>query len=1095
MTTELTLLSRVSCRGREINGPRLRGLLALLAGDLRTGCGTARLVDGLWPEERPEERPENPTKALQILVSRARSQLGADVIASTPTGYRLALPEDQVDSSAVLLSAAESARHARAGDHAAALAHAEEGLALWEGAPGGEADGAARGAAAEDPVAALRAERAVTYRTLARARALALSRLGRRAEAAEPLAGLVRERPRDEEVLLELLRCEAATLGPSAALARYDTYRRALRDELGTDPGPALQALHEELLRGEEPVVRHGVPYEPNPLLGRDEDIAAVAGLLDASRVASVVGPGGLGKTRLAHAVSRRAGRRAVYFVGLAGVTSDDDVVREVASALGVGEAPPGAVGHLGLPTDVHGGILAALGPGPVLLVLDNCEHVIRGAAELVRHLVSQAQDLRVLTTSRAPLGLSSEAVYPLPELSLATTVELFGQRARAVRPGADLPADAVEELCRHLDGLPLAVELAAARVRVMSVAEIARRLEDRFTLLRGGARDAPSRHRTLHAVVDWSWNLLDPAGQAALRALSVFPGGFTADAACHLLGEEDDVLGVLADLADQSLLKVADTASGARFRMLETVREFSTAHREAAGETDRVIGRFLAWARDFGVAHHDSPHERDFFAPLERIRAEQDNLVHALRHGLARADGPAVAATAAVLASLWTVEGNYARVAALAEETSRQLSHFRPERGSDPALVEVTRTAAALFTANTFTVVGLRAGRPLATLRRLPPAPPDTLVRAIATVMAAAPEVLGPDPAPLRALCDSDEPLLAVVANSLASYALERQGDVDGAIRAAEGMLDAFRGRGADWVEVLARTRISELSLQSERGEEGRRHLAAALRLMEGGMLWGDITGIKAALVLANLQLGAVDEAERWLPLTTPERQAETETVGALAFGLGMRAELLLARGEAEAGCREWRRAVKAPESGERALYRTDPPGLEPWTLEIEAAAVVAHAHHGRLGLIEEAVGVLPHKLWTMLSHPVEKPPAYLMDLPVCGALLLALAMVELDRAERTADAAARTTGARLIALAERFRFLRGFQPTMSSARARRAAEQADRAAYADAVSSYAALGREELLATALTAIEPLTPAPREYGGYGRHGEHCRAR
>lgn len=1086
MTTELTLLSRVSCRGREINGPRLRGLLALLAGDLRTGCGTARLVDGLWPEERPEERPENPTKALQILVSRARSQLGADVIASTPTGYRLALPEDRVDSSAVLLSAAESARHARAGDHATALAHAEAGLALWEGVPGGEADGAARGAAAEDPVAALRAERAVTYRTLARARALALSRLGRRAEAAEALAGLARERPRDEEVLLELLRCEAATLGPSTALARYDTYRRALRDELGTDPGPALQALHEELLRGEEPLVRHGVPYEPNPLLGRDEDIAAVAGLLDASRVASVVGPGGLGKTRLAHAVSRRAERRAVYFVGLAGVTSDDDVVREVASALGVGESTPGAVGHLGRSTDVVTGILAALGSGPVLLVLDNCEHVIRGAAELVRHLVSRAQDLRVLTTSRAPLGLSSEAVYPLPELSLATTVELFGQRARAVRPGADLPAEAVEELCRHLDGLPLAVELAAARVRVMAVTEIARRLEDRFALLRGGARDAPSRHRTLHAVVDWSWNLLDPAGQAALRALSVFPGGFTADAACHLLGEEDDALGVLADLADQSLLKVADTPSGARFRMLETVREFSTAHREAAGDTDRVIGRFLAWARDFGLAHHEAPHEPDPFAALDRIRAEQDNLVHALRYGLARVDGAAVVAISAVLASLWTVEGNYTRVAALADETGRPLSHFRPEPGADPALVEATRTAAALFTANTFTVVGLHAGRPLATLRRLPPAPPDTLVRAVATVLAAAPEVLGPDPAPLSALCDSGEPLLSGVAHGVASYVLERAGDVDGALRAARGMLDAFSGRSAAWVQVLAHSRIGELCLQAERGEEGRRHGEEALRLLEESMPWGDISGVRAALTLVNLQLGALDEAERWLPLTSSDRM--DETVGVAIFDFGMRAELRLARGGTEAGLRLWRRAVEASRSAENALYRTDPPGLEPWTLEVEAAAVVAHAHHGRLGLVEATVGELPHKLWTMLRHPVEKPPAYLMDFPVCGALLLALALVELDRAERTGDAAARTTGARLIALAERFRFLRGFQPTMASARARHAAEAADRAAYADAVSSYAALGRDELRATALTAIEPLTAAPQEYAGYGAH-------
>src|SRR6266511_4389280 len=159
VTTELTLLSRVAYRDREINGPRLRGLLALLAGDLRTGCSAARLMEGLWPDEQPE----NPAKALQILVSRARAQLGSDVIASTPTGYRLSLREDQVDTSAVLLSASASVRCSRAGDHAAALAHAEEGLALWEGDAGGDA-------AFDDPVSALREERVSTYRSLVPAR-------------------------------------------------------------------------------------------------------------------------------------------------------------------------------------------------------------------------------------------------------------------------------------------------------------------------------------------------------------------------------------------------------------------------------------------------------------------------------------------------------------------------------------------------------------------------------------------------------------------------------------------------------------------------------------------------------------------------------------------------------------------------------------------------------------------------------------------------------------------------------------------------------------------------------------------------------------
>src|SRR6266545_4467746 len=211
VTTELTLLSRVAYRDQEISGPRLRGLLALLAGDLRTGCSAARLVEGLWPDEQPEY----PAKALQVLVSRARAQLGSGVIASTPTGYRLSLGEDQVDAAAVLLSASASARHSRTGDHEAALAHAEAGLALWAGPASWDTD-------FTDPLSALRTARASTHRSLVRTRALTLSRLGRPAEAIETLIELLGERPRDEEVLLEVLRCEAATAGPSAALARYD---------------------------------------------------------------------------------------------------------------------------------------------------------------------------------------------------------------------------------------------------------------------------------------------------------------------------------------------------------------------------------------------------------------------------------------------------------------------------------------------------------------------------------------------------------------------------------------------------------------------------------------------------------------------------------------------------------------------------------------------------------------------------------------------------------------------------------------------------------------------------------------------------------
>ncbi|GAX58564.1 ATP-binding protein [Streptomyces olivochromogenes] len=1030
MTTDLTLLPRVAYRGQEITAPRLRGLLALLAGDLRTGCSTERLVAGLWPDELPER----PGKAVQVLVSRARAQLGADVLASTPAGYRLALAEDRVDSSALLLHAAAGADRARAGDHAGSLAAAESGLALWEGTP----DGAG---SADDPVAALRAERAPVRGALLRARALALARLGRHAEAAGPLAVAASEHPRDEEVLAELLRAEAATAGPSAALMRYEAYRRELRETLGTDPGAGLKAVQQELLRGESPVARHGVPHEPNPLLGRAEDVAAVERLLRASRAVTVVGPGGLGKTRLAHAVSRRAEQRVVYFVPLAGVTADEDVAAEVASALGAGEGRPGAVsGH-----DPVSGILGVLGSGSALLVLDNCEQVIAGAAGLVQALVSSSKDLRVLATSRAPLGLTSEAVYALPELGLDISVELFTQRARAARPGVELPPDAVAGLCRHLDGLPLAVELAAARVRVLSVPEIARRLGDRFALLRGGVRGVPERHRTLHAVVEWSWNLLAEDARAALRTLSVFPGGFGGEAAEQVLGE--DALLLLEQLAGQSLLTVAETPAGVRFRMLETVREFSAARRAEAGGDEEAVGRFLAWARDFGVAYHDALFGSDAQAAWERIKAEQDNLVLALRHALARTDNPATAAVTAVLASLWSTGTSFPRLAAIAADTGPPLSHYRP----GPEYVEVARTAAVLGTATVFMGTGPRAVRQLVTLRRLPPAPPDTLMRATALVLSAVPEIRPPGYDVLQALCGSEQPLLSGIAECVACYVWEFEHDIDRALVSARRAVAGLAAVDNPSVQLMVHSRLSELCLRTGRGEEAYEHLQAALRVLPRLGDGHDYISIRSLLVLACLQRGETDEADYWL------RQAESDNIPQqddfYRPDLGGRAEIALSRGLTEVGLGLWRGAV------ERMLAAGSVRGgdarLDPWAFLIQSVAVTAHAHAGRLGLVTEVVDRLRQRLQTLLCDPVGSPS----ELPLFGTVLHALGMAGLASGD--------TGAVRMIALAERLGVMREFQPTMSADRAGKAvaaAGDAAGAAYADAVSEYAALKRDEL-------------------------------
>ncbi|MCK2238945.1 MULTISPECIES: BTAD domain-containing putative transcriptional regulator [unclassified Crossiella] len=1017
---ELTLLGRVSFRGNEITGPRIHGLLALLAGDLRSGRSVGSLVAGLWPEVRPE----HPVKAVQILVSRARAQLGAEVIASTPTGYRLALGESRVDAAAVLANAEAARRCAQAGEHLAALTAAEAGLALCQGIE--PADG-------DDPVARLRTERAATGVELGRIRAMALARLGRFAAAVGPLSELAGQRPRDEELLLELLRAEQATAGVSAALARYEDYRRGLREELGTEPGAALRRLHSELLRATQPAVRRGVPHEPNPLLGREEDLARVAELLRGSRVTSIVGTGGLGKTRLAYAVSRAADHRLVHIVGLAGIGADEEVALTVAAALGADRADPVR------------GIARVLAGGSALLVLDNCEHVVRGVAELVRALVALTPEARFLTTTRTPLGLSSEAVYPLPELSPAATVALFTQRARAARPTVPLPADTVAELCQRLDGLPLAVELAAARVRVLSVPEIARRLDDRFSLLAGGSRDAPPRHHTLRAALDWSWTLLEPAGQAALRALSIFPGGFTAAGAAELL-DAPDVLAVLEHLVDQSLLKVVDTPLGARFRMLAAVREFGAAQRAEAGEQQQVSAGFLRWATEFGRRHHEEVFQDNPAETAELIRAEQDNLTHALRLATELADGPATVAATALLSILGLLDNNLLRLLQVVELSGPVLSRYRPS----PELTELTRTALTLCSLHNFQGSGLRAGRALLALRRLPPGPPDSPIRALAQVLTVLVQVSGADDPLLRALCERPEPLLAATAEFLAGYLWERDGVPERALRCTEKMLATLPAQ-VPLLVVLARGRLAELHLQLDRADLALTQLRTALAELDALRLSPDFVGTRAGLMLASLHLGALEEAEEWLPPGVPGDQADYQE----AFRLGVRAEILLSRGEIEIALRQYRDLAGPPE----------PAAVEPWALLAQGVAVVAHAQHGRLDQVAGLVQTLPARLSAVLATPAS-PRTTVEEFPAAGVLLVALALVRLDRGDPA-------VAARLIALAERFRYSRAFQPTMSAERIRDTAVRADPAAYAEAVLAYAGRSQHELQAAARALVE----------------------
>ena len=553
---------------------------------------------------------------------------------TTATGS--GLPASAVDA-LVLRDAVVGAREAE-GQHDLVRARdlAREALAL-----------PAPGSAAEGPLGELRL-------TAARHREIATMVLGRALSALgdhQEALPLLEQAETDEASVAALLRSTAAVHGAPAALERYERHRHQLADRLGVDPGPALQAVYAELLVADSPI-REGLRFEATSLVGRDEDIRALRAAVRDARVTSILGPGGLGKTRLAHLLGREADQPVVHFVELVGVASPEDVVGEVGSALGVRDSVSGRrVLTAEQRNDVRARIAQLLDQAPTLLILDNCEHVVEAVAELVAFLVASCRRLRVVTTTRAPLAIAAERVFALSQLSEDAAADLFAQRASAARPGVPLEDDAVRRVVRRLDGLPLAIELAAAKVRVMSVDDIDRRLDDRFALLRGGDRSAPDRHQTLVAVIDWSWNLLSEAERRALRWLSVFHDGFSLAGAGDLLG--CDALDLVESLVDQSLLTVLDARETVRYRMLETVREFGRMQLVGAGEDDAARAAQLAWARGYASTHLGALFSSGQVAAVRAIAAEENNLADALRAAVAVPDPLATGELTAALGEL----------------------------------------------------------------------------------------------------------------------------------------------------------------------------------------------------------------------------------------------------------------------------------------------------------------------------------------------------------------------------------------------------------------------------------------------------------
>ncbi|MEU1144811.1 ATP-binding protein [Streptomyces sp. NPDC005863] len=637
-------------------GPRPRALLTLLLLDAGSTVSVRRLTDGLYGDEPPA----GAANALQSQISRLRGRLGLAVEAG-PGGYRLAVSPDAVDLYRFERLARAGREALAGGDPARAAGLLREALGLWRGP-----------ALADLPDAGSLLVRLDELRLAAvQDRVEAELALGGGAELVPELRGLLAEHPISERLHGQLMRALVAAGRPAEALTAYEEARHALADALGAEPSPELSALHLELLRGREPAPQRGVPAQLTRFVGRDEELARIGALLADERLVTLTGPGGAGKTRLAVEAVRPL--PDVCFVELAPLDDGSRAAHAVLAALGVrdGFHPQGV--------DTTERLLSVLRDREVLLVLDNCEHLVDDAARVTGLLLAACPGVRILATSREGLGITGEVLWPVPPLGAGPAARLFADRAAAVRPDRALPQDEhtrrlTEEICAALDGLPLAIELAAARLRTLTLDELAARLGDRFRLLSRGDRTKAPRHRTLHAVVEWSWELLDDAERELARRLTVFSGGATCDAVeavCGVPHPED----LLASLVEKSFLDVVE----GRYAMLRTIRAYCARQLAEASEADRLRDAHAAYF--LRLAERAEPRLRGGaqLPWLARLDAEQPNLDAALRR-LTRAAPHDGLRLMAALSWFWRLRGRYGERTVLAVDLLAAVGPKPPE-------------------------------------------------------------------------------------------------------------------------------------------------------------------------------------------------------------------------------------------------------------------------------------------------------------------------------------------------------------------------------------------------------------------------------
>jgi predicted ATPase/DNA-binding SARP family transcriptional activator len=938
-------------RAVHVGGRQLRILLILLALEAGRVVPSGSLADQIWPEEPPA----NPGNALQTLVSRLRAELRRvsldQVIESHPAGYRLAVPPDAVDALAFEALAVRGRRALAAGDPREAAAVLRSALASWRGQPLADAAGYDFAEAAAAKLTELRS-------SVLAERIEADLALGEGASLIGELRGLLASDPLAERPRALLMRALYAAGRQSEALEVYHQARELLAGELGVDPSAQLEQVYLRILRGEQEVLAVGTnpvrsaensfdseramvraavttahPVAPSTLttfVGRDTEVPQVLKNLGSARLVTLTGPGGVGKTRLAAEVSARLPDGA-WFVELAPVTDPAEVAYAVLDTLGVRErvisrraGDPGAG-----PLDR---LAEALADRDDVLILDNCEHVIEAAAALAGRVLAACPRVRIVATSRQPLRIDGETLCPVPPLSVPprsgaersesyASVRLLRDRAVAVRPDFELHpdnTDAVARICRVLDGMPLAIELAAVWLRTLTPGQLAERLDDRFALLTGGSRTALPRHRTLRAVVDWSWDLLEPAEQALARRLAIFPAGAALTLAEQVCADEllpaTQVLPALSGLVDKSIIvlgQAADGLSSPRYRMLETVRAYGLERLTEAGEHDRIRDAFAA--HYLNLAETTDPRLR---GPgqgrwLRELAAEQDNIYAALRWAIARLDGDTALRFVRALGWYWVLRGQPGEPEALAREVLALEPRERSRRIAEARIVCALTAAGPSLDVDT---VEPALANALAEFAELAGGePPSHPLAAMGGPMLALAER---DPERALAIIDqysaSPDPWLRAAVPLLRGSFARLLGRADWVESDYRESLAAFRALGESWGAASVLIQLAELA--KLRGD----YATAIAALEEAGAFgqelgaWGDLTYIDGMLAAARLRTGDLERARA--DLERAERAASERSVSFNDMGAWLsivRAELNSREGDLAAAARNCARAL----------------------------------------------------------------------------------------------------------------------------------------------------------------------------------------